>query len=260
MSFTNIRLEHEGPVATLTVDRAAALNALDATTLEDIGNAVEQVADSREVRCLLLTGAGSKAFVAGADIAAMQRFSAVEGRNFARRGQAIMRRLEELPLPTIAVVNGFALGGGCELALACDLIFASQTARFGQPEINLGIIPGFGGTQRLARRIGIGRARELIFSGAMIDAAEARRIGLADRVIAAEQLLPAAREFAQTLAAKAPVALQQAKAALNAGADVDLASGCSYEAEAFGITFATDDRREGMAAFLEKRRATFKGS
>ncbi len=260
MTFHNIRLDREGPLATLTVDRQAALNALDGATLGEIDRAVQLVGSNRDVRCLLVTGAGTKAFVAGADIAAMQRMSAVEAREFSRRGQEVMHRLEELPIPAIAVVNGFALGGGCELALACDLIFASQGARFGQPEINLGIIPGFGGTQRLARRVGVGRARELIYSGAMIDAEEARRIGLVDRVVVAEQLMPEARAFATTLAEKAPVALQQAKAAVNAGSDLDLVSGCRYEAEAFGLTFASDDRREGMAAFLEKRRPVFKGS
>jgi len=259
MSFHNIHLHRDGALATLTIDRPAALNALDMATLDEIDAAIADVGADRTVRCLLVTGAGSKAFVAGADIAAMERMTAVEARAFSRRGQAVLRRLEELPIPVVAVVNGFALGGGCELALACDLIFASETARFGQPEINLGIIPGFGGTQRLARRIGLGRTRELIYSGAMVDAAEGLRLGLVDRVVAPDQLIEQARAFAASLAEKAPIALRQAKAAVNVGTDVDLASGCAYEAEGFGVAFASEDRREGMQAFLQKRRPTFKG-
>jgi enoyl-CoA hydratase len=190
----------------------------------------------------------------------MQEMSAVEGRRFARLGHKLMHALEDLAVPVIAAVNGFALGGGLELALACDFMIAASSARFGQPEINLGVIPGFGGSQRLPRRVGIARARELIYSGDMIDAAEALRIGLVNRVVPAEQLAGAVDERAAALAAKAPVAVEQAKAAINAVAEADLTTACAYEASAFGITFATADKAEGMKAFLERRTPTWKGS
>ncbi|HVN87022.1 MAG TPA: enoyl-CoA hydratase-related protein [Candidatus Binatia bacterium] len=249
--------ERRDAVGILTVNRPQVLNALNPQTLDEVG---AHVAACREgVRCLVITGAGERAFVAGADIAAMAKMTGIEARDFARRGQAVMRSLEELPIPVIAAVNGFALGGGMELALACDFIFAAESAKFGQPEINLGIIPGFGGTQRLARRIGPGRARQLIYSGEMIDAAEAFRLGVVNHVLPRAELLDAAVKTATDFAAKAPVAIQEAKAAINAGADMALEDGCRYEAEAFAVTFGTDDRREGMDAFLAKRKATFTG-
>jgi enoyl-CoA hydratase len=259
MTHESLRVSRAGAVVTLTVDRPQALNALDPTTLRALGRALDEMRDDGATRCVVVTGAGSKAFVAGADIAAMLEMSGVEGRRFARLGQAVFRRLEELPIPAIAAVNGFALGGGLELALACDFILASATARFGQPEVNLGIMPGFGGTQRLPRRIGVARARELIYSGATIDAAEALRIGLVNRVLPPEQLMEETFALASALAEKAPLALQQAKAAINAGLDTDLENGCRYEAEAFGVAFGTEDRREGMRAFLDKRPPRFAG-
>lgn len=250
--------ERRDGVAVLTINRPKVLNALNPQTLAEIAGHVD-TCRREAVRCLIVTGAGERAFVAGADIAVMAAMSGVEAREFARRGQAVMRSLEELPVPVIAAVNGFALGGGLELALACDFIYAAENAKFGQPEVNLGIIPGFGGTQRLARRIGLGLARQLTYSGDMIDAAEALRVGLANRVLPPGELMPEVTRVADDLAGKAPIAIQEAKAAINAGADMALEEGCRYEAEAFAVTFGTEDRREGMAAFLAKRKAGFTG-
>ena len=259
MTLTNLRAVRHGKVTTITIDRPKALNALDQHTLEELETSIRELEQDPATHCVVLTGAGEKAFVAGADIAAMRRMSPLEGRRFSRQGQAVLRRLEQLPIPAIAAVNGFALGGGLELALACDFIVAATTARFGQPEINLGIIPGFGGTQRLSRRVGVGRARELIYSGEMIDATEALRIGLVNRIVEPDRLSADVETLAATLAEKAPVAIQQAKAVINVGADVDLENACRYESEAFTVTFGSEDAGEGMQAFLEKRDATFKG-
>ncbi|MFN8625686.1 MAG: enoyl-CoA hydratase-related protein [Candidatus Binatia bacterium] len=259
MPYRNLLVEQDGAVSTVTVNRSQALNALDPATLDELMHCCEGLRLNADVRCVILTGAGTKAFVAGADIAAMVAMSALEGRAFARHGQQIMQALEELPIPVIAAVNGFALGGGMELALACDLIVASQTAKFGQPEINLGIIPGFGGTQRLARRIGVAAARLLIYSGDMVDADEALRLGVVNRVVAAADLMSEVHRLAAVLAAKAPVAIRQAKAAINLGPDVALRDGCRYEAEAFAVAFGSADRIEGMRAFLEKRQPAYRG-
>ena len=259
MPYDTLLLDHDGPVLTVTINRPKALNALNPATLAELQRCTDEVRHDRSVRCMVITGAGDRAFVAGADIPAMQQMSPVEGRRFAHVGQNVMRQLELLPIPVIAAVNGFALGGGLELALACDLILAADTASFGQPEINLGIIPGFGGTQRLARRIGLEAARLLIYTGDRIDAPEALRLGLVAKVLPAAALLGGARQLAGQLAAKAPVALQQAKAAINTGCDIGLDDACRFEAEAFAVTFATADRAEGMRAFVEKRAAVFKG-
>jgi len=259
MTAGNLVVERDGPVKTITINRPEALNALNPDTLRELAAELTTLASESATRAVVITGAGEKAFVAGADIAAMESMSAVEAGRFARAGQNTFRALELLPQPVIAAVNGFALGGGLELALACDMIFASAGARFGQPEINLGIMPGFGGTQRLPRRIGIARARELIYSGEMVDAEEALRLGIVNRVVAAEELLSIAHGFAATLAAKAPLAIRQAKTAIAAGGDLDLENGCRYESEAFAVCFATEDRGEGMRAFLAKRKAVFTG-
>jgi enoyl-CoA hydratase len=259
MADAQVRSERDGAVVTLFIDRPAALNALDHAVLVELDAALDAAAGDGSLRALVITGAGDKAFVAGADIAAMETMSAAEAKQFALLGQGVFRKIELLPQPVIAAVNGFALGGGLELALACDLIFAAANARFGQPEINLGIVPGFGGSQRLPRRVGVARAREIIYSGDMIDAEEALRIGLANRVTAAGQVLDEARRLAAKLAGKAPLAMRQAKAAIGAGGDLDLDNGCRYESEAFGLCFASADRREGMRAFLEKRKAEFSG-
>lgn len=260
MPDDNVLLERDGAVATVTVNRPQALNALNPATLDELLRCCAAIRQDRAVHCLVVTGAGEKAFVAGADIAAMVGMSSLQGREFSRYGQQVMNALEELPIPVIAAVNGFALGGGLELALACDLIVAAQSAKFGQPEINLGIIPGFGGTQRLARRIGITAARLMIYSGEMISAEEALRLGLVNRVVPAGELKTEVHKLAAALAGKAPIALQQAKAAMNVGSDIDLQDGCRYESEAFAVTFGSEDRTEGMRAFLEKRRPTFRGA
>ena len=259
MSYENIIFTKEGHIAILKINRPKSLNALNLETVAEVAACLEEIGKDREVRCLIVTGEGDRAFVAGADISAMVSMGTVEGRSFSQAGQAVLQTLEDLPIPVVAAVNGFALGGGTELALACDLIIASDKARFGQPEINLGVIPGFGGTQRLARRIGLPRARELIYSGEMIDAETALRYGLVNRVVPAAELRTQARQMAEKLAAKPPIAIQQAKAAINAGINMDLANGCRYENEAFSLTFATEDKIEGMKAFLEKREAKFKG-
>lgn len=259
MSYANILFEKDATVGVLSVNRPKSLNALNPATLTEMANCLETLRVDDSLRCLVLTGTGERAFVAGADISAMVSMSPLEGKKFATLGLGVVRTLEELPIPVIAAVNGFALGGGIELALACDLIIAADTARFGQPEINLGVIPGFGGTQRLARRIGLPRARELIYTGDMIDAEAALRYGLANRVVPAAECLAEAKTLARKLAGKPPVAIRQAKAAINAGSDMDLHNGCRFETEAFALSFSTADKDEGMAAFLEKRAAKFTG-
>lgn len=243
----------KGAIATLTVNRPTALNALNREVLEDITRVVREVRHDPAVRVLIVTGAGDRAFVAGADIAAMAKMSAGEGLEFSRLGHRVMASIEELPIPVVAAVNGFALGGGTELALACDLIIASEKARFGQPEINLGLIPGFGGTQRLPHRIGHAKARELIMTGEMLDAKAALALGLAVQVVAPDQLIPAARALAEKLVSKSAVALRQAKAALRAAATTEEDAGLRVEQEAFGVTFASEDRVEGTEAFVAKR-------
>jgi enoyl-CoA hydratase len=255
----NVRLARDGAVATVVIDRPKQLNALDAATLQDLARAVREIRRDASVGAVLVTGAGEKAFSAGADIPAMARMSASEGHAYSRLGHEVLGRLEALPIPVVAAVNGVALGGGLELALACDLIVASERARLGQPEINLGLVPGFGGTQRLVRRIGQPRARELVYLGQALAAADALRIGLVDRVVPVERLAEEAASLARELAAKAPLALAQAKRATAVAADADLATGCRYETEAFGVTFASEDRVEGLRAFLEKRAPVWKG-
>lgn len=259
MAYDNLSFEQDGAIGILTIDRPKSLNALDPATLAELAACLETVRADDGVRCLILTGAGERAFVAGADISVMVSMSPLEGKKFAALGLGVARGLEELPIPVIAAVNGFALGGGIELALACDLIVAAHTAKFGQPEINLGVIPGFGGTQRLARRIGLPLARELIYTGDMIDAETAQRYGLVNRVVPAAACLDEAKTLARTLAGKPPVAIRQAKAAINAGSDMDLQNGCRFETEAFALSFSTADKAEGMSAFLEKRTPKFTG-
>ena len=259
MPYKNIILESDGAIALLTVNRPKSLNALNPQTMEEIEDCVESLRGHVETRCLIVTGAGEKAFIAGADISAMLTMSPFEQKNFATHGLKVLRSFEELPIPVIAAVNGYALGGGTELALACDLILASSNAKFGLPEINLGIIPGFGGTQRLARRIGLSRAREMVYTGDMIDADTALTYGLVNYVHSQAELLDKAREFSQKLAAKAPLAIRQAKASINAGVETDLDNGARFETEAMCLTFATADKQEGMAAFLEKRQPVFRG-
>jgi enoyl-CoA hydratase len=245
-------------ILTLTLDRPQALNALDPATLGALGEALRAAAGDAAVRVVVLTGAGEKAFSAGADIAAMQGMAPGDGHAFARLGHGVAAAIEALPVPVVAAVNGVALGGGLELALACDLVVASERAKLGQPEINLGIIPGFGGTQRLVRRVGLAKARDLVYRGTVIAADEALRIGLVDRVVAPEKVRDEAHALATELATKAPLALRAAKRATAAAFDGDPAAGCRFEIEAFALTFATEDRAEGMKAFLEKRQPSWK--
>jgi len=260
MAYLNLLWEVKEGVGLLTFNRPKVLNAIDARTVEELDDAVRQVERDRAVRALVLTGAGEKAFVAGADIAAMSTMTPTEARLFAERAHGVLARLAALPVPTVAAVNGYALGGGCEIALACDLVYASEGARFGQPEVNLGIIPGFGGTQRLSRRVGTMRALELILTGDPCDAARAKAIGLVLDVLPADELLPHAVAQARKIAAKGPVAVALAKRAIHAGADAELSVANELERQAFSSAFATDDAREGMKAFLEKRPAQWKGA
>jgi enoyl-CoA hydratase len=260
MGFENLRWEVADGVATLTIDRPKALNALDRKTLEELEAALDGAATDAAVRAIVLTGGGEKAFVAGADIAAMSKLGPVEARRFAELGHRVIEKLEALAIPTIAAVNGFALGGGCELAMGCDLVYASEAAKFGQPEVNLGLIPGFGGTQRLTRRVGIARALEMILTGDVYDAARAKAMGLVLEVLPAAELLPHARAQARKIAAKGPLAVAQAKRAVHAGADAALAIANELERQAFAALFGTEDAKEGMRAFLEKRPAQWKNA
>lgn len=260
MDYANLLIEIADGVAVVTINRPTALNALNAAVLHELSAAIEALKEDASVACVILTGSGNKAFVAGADIAAMQPLDAVTAAGFARLGHAVLSAIETCPKPVIAAVNGFALGGGCELAMACDIRLASDTARFGQPEVNLGVIPGFGGTLRLTRLVGKGRAKELIFTGDMIDAHEAYRIGLANKVVSAEELLPTARKMALKIASKGPIAVRFAKESIDAGLEMDIDRAARFEADLFGLCFATADQKEGMLAFLEKRPAQFKGN
>lgn len=260
MAYQNVLLESlEAGIYRLTVNRPKALNALNPETLEEIGAAVAEVGAMADAGVLLVTGAGDKAFVAGADISRMQSMTALEGKAFSELGLRTCRALELLPIPTIAVVNGYALGGGTELAMSCDWIIASERAVFGQPEVNLGVTPGFGGTQRLTRLVGRGMAMELVTTGRQVKADEAARIGLANRVVEHGQLLNAALESARMVVSKGPVAVRLAKEAIQRGQDLELDAALVLESEVFGLCFATEDQKEGMAAFLEKRAPVFKG-
>lgn len=252
-----VRSERRGAALFLTIDRPKALNALDADTLEALAERFDEARDGG-ARALVLTGEG-RAFVAGADIESMGRMTPAEAERFSRLGHDTLETLESLEVPTIAAVNGFALGGGCELACACDWIYASTKARFGQPEVGLGLIPGFGGTSRLLRRVGIGWAKELVLTGEPITAAEAHRIGLVNRVFEPEALLDASLAVAEAVAKRGPVAVAAAKRVLQEGQDADVRTAHALEQQAFGLVFASGDRDEGIAAFLDKRDPNFEG-
>ncbi|HEV2008414.1 MAG TPA: enoyl-CoA hydratase-related protein [Burkholderiales bacterium] len=261
MTYQNIILEHADPgIYVLTVDRPKALNALNMATLDELASAIVRVAEDADARVLLVTGAGDKAFVAGADISAMHTMSSLEALAFSERGTRVMQSIEALPVPVIALINGYALGGGCELAMACDWIIASERAVFGQPEVTLGIPPGFGGTQRLARLVGRALAIELVTTGRQVKADEALRIGLANHIVPGAQLMEQGLEMARLIAAKAPVAVRVCKQALQRGLDMSLADGCVLETSLFAFAFGTADREEGMNAFLEKRAPKFEGN
>jgi enoyl-CoA hydratase len=258
VAFENVLLEQpEAGIYVLTVNRPKALNALNGQTLDEIGLAAAEVDADPSARVLLVTGAGDKAFVAGADIVAMQEYTAVEAKDFSLRGIRSFRRLETMRIPTIAVVNGFCLGGGCELAMGCDWILASDKAVFGQPEVNLGVTPGFGGTQRLTRLVGKARALELIVTGRQVKADEALSLGLVTRVVPSESLMEEALKTARTIASKGPISVRLSKEAVQRGQDLDLDNACLFENDAFSICFSTEDQKEGMKAFLEKRKANF---
>jgi len=258
MPYATLALAREDAVAILTFNRPEKLNAMNRQVLGELHQALDALAADAGVRAIILTGAGEKAFVAGADIAEFTALTPVPAMQFAKDLDGAFQKIARMPKPVLAAVNGFCLGGGCELAIACDFIYAAENARFGQPEINLGIIPGSGGTQRLPRLVGKARAKELIYTGDMIDAQEALRIGLVNRVLPLAELLPAAKATAAKMAAKSGVVLGLAKAAIEEGTATDLLSGLALEAKAFGLTFSTEDKREGVAAFLEKRKPTFR--
>ena len=246
-----ITYEVEGAVGVITINRPKALNALNSQVLEEIDKTLDGV-DLETVRCLILTGAGEKSFVAGADIGEMSTLTKAEGEAFGKKGNDVFRKLETFPIPVIAAINGFALGGGCEISMSCDIRICSENAVFGQPEVGLGITPGFGGTQRLPRIIGVGKAKEMIYGGRNIKADEAYRIGLVNNVYPLEELMPAAKKLASTIAANAPIAVRACKKAINEGLDVDMDAAIVVEEKLFGSCFETEDQKAGMGNFLEK--------
>ena len=253
--YEHLLLQEEGGIALLSINNPKSLNALNSATLQELNDCLKSLQVRKDIRVVIVTGAGPKAFVAGADISEMVNATPAEGRAMALLADEAFSRLEKMPQVTIAAVNGYALGGGCELAMACDIRIAAESAVFGQPECGLGILPGFGGTQRLARLVGKGRAKELIFTCDRIDAQEAWRIGLVNKVVPQAELLDACRAMAQRILKNGGYAVTLAKQAINAGLDTDLANGLKMEADAFALSFSTHDKKEGMAAFLEKRPA-----
>jgi enoyl-CoA hydratase len=257
--YENLKTEIKDTILTITIDRPKVRNALNAQTVHEIGLAFEAARDDASVRCVILTGAGEKAFVAGADINELAQLTPITGKATSERGQRVFRAIERFPKPVIAAINGFALGGGCELALACHIRIASETAQMGLPEVTLGIIPGYGGTQRMARLLGKGKALELILSGERVGAAEAERIGLVNKVVPADQLMAAAEELGHQIASRGPLAVQAAIEAVMSGSEMPFDEGQFLEATLFGLLASTEDMKEGMAAFLEKRAANFRG-
>lgn len=254
MGYKNLLVEISDGIAIVTINRPKSLNALNSETLAELDACFQEVEQDGSVKVLILTGSGEKSFVAGADISEMVNASALEGRTMGLLARSAFKRLEDMEKPTIAAVNGYALGGGCEISMACDVTIASDNAKFGQPETGLGIIPGFGGTQRLARLVGKKRAKELIFTCDMINAEEAFRIGLVNHIVRPEELLTFCKDMAKRMMKNAPMSLALAKQAINVGLDTDIDAGLKLEANLFGLSFATADKKEGMTAFLEKRK------
>ncbi|MDD4170813.1 MAG: short-chain-enoyl-CoA hydratase [Syntrophomonas sp.] len=259
MAYENVLLEKEDRVAILSINRPKALNALNNDTLLEIRSIITEIKEDSSIDILIITGAGDKSFVAGADISFMQNLSAIEGRAFGALGQEVFRMIEALEKPVIAAVNGFALGGGCELAMCCDFRIASTKAKFGQPEVGLGITPGFGGTQRLPRLVGTGMAKQMLYTADVINATEALRIGLVNSVVEPEELMEFVKKIAKRILNKAQVAVRLSKTAANEGMQTDIDRGMTIEADVFGLCFATSDQKEGMSAFVEKRKPEFLG-
>lgn len=254
----NIIFNESNGIAEVIINRPKALNALNNQTITELGEVINEISKRKDIKTVIITGAGEKAFVAGADIVEMKDLNSMEARDFSRLAQKVFSDIENMPQIVIAAVNGYALGGGCELSMACDIRLASKKAKFGQPEVNLGILPGFAGTQRLPRLVGKGIAKELIFSTDMIDAEEAHRIGLANKVYEPEELMDKARELANKIMSKSPVGVRLAKAAINNGLNMDTESAYNYESDLFALCFSTEDQLEGMNAFVDKRKADFK--
>jgi len=259
MELKNILYEKKNGVATITINRPKALNSMNEETILEISSTLDDIRKDENVKVVVITGAGNRAFSAGADINMMKGRGTLEGRRSSQLGQRLMNEVEDLEKPVIAAINGYALGGGLELAMACDLRIASENAKLGQPEINIGLIPGWGGTQRLPRLVGAGIAKEMIFTGKMIDAKTAERLGLLNVVVPPEQLKKAVKELVMELINKPPIGIELAKQLINNSTETDLRVGLTHEAEAFGVLASTEDFKEGVAAFLEKRKPKFKG-
>ena len=259
MSFNNLLVDFEDNIAVVSVNRPKALNALDYDTLNELNQAFAELATNDAVRVVILTGAGDKSFVAGADIAYMLNLTSVQAKEFARLGQGVLNSIENMPKPVIAAINGFALGGGCEISMACDIRIASDKAKFGQPEVSLGLMAGFGGTQRLARLVNPGMAKELLYTGDIYDANHALRIGLVNKVTAPEELMDACKKMAKRIASMSPTGVKFSKEAVGQGFNMDQDKAMYIEADLFGVLKTTKDAKEGMSAFLEKRKAVFTG-
>lgn len=259
MEFKNVLLEIRENIAIVTINRESKLNALNSETIQELTLLFKGLATRDDVRVAIITGAGNKAFVAGADISEMESMTVLMAKEFANKGHNLMNTIETMPIPVIAAVNGYALGGGAELALACDFIYASDKAKFGLPEVGLGVFPGFGGTQRLTKRIGTARAKELILSGEMIDACTALDLGIVNKVVEADKLMDESIGIAKKIASKAPFAVKLAKELIELASNVDIKRGFKVEADYFSLCFATEDQKEGMKAFLEKKKVDFKG-
>lgn len=258
-NMENVRLEKKNKIAYVTIDRPKVLNALNMATMQELHQVFTELKDDKETRVVILTGGGEKAFVAGADINELAKNDAVVAKAYTHRGQAVLDLIENLGKPVIACINGFALGGGCEIAMACTMRLASENAKLGQPEVKLGIIPGYGGTQRLPRLVGTGLAMQMVLTGEMISAQEAHRIGLVNEIVPADRLIPRAEEIAGKIIGMAPLAIQYCMEAVNQGMNMTLQEGLFLEATLFGVCCATEDKKEGTTAFLEKRAANFQG-